>query len=1179
MDLTGFEREAVDAWRQGRPFIANDGNIPENRKPEVRLRSEILRLFVLERLSEDLAGASAGALTLRGAWIDGRLDLQDARNLQGGAVCAIILENCLIPDPMVLSEGHFGRLSLMGSRIHSLEAQHARFDGAVNLSLVRSAEEEGSCTGCDRDGVAKGACGVNLTGAHIDGDLTARDAIFCAPPEDTEVDYSAGGRPYAVVLRNGEVTGDIIFQPGFRAIGGVMLGASIIGGSLYMQGAHLCAEAGHALDMSRVKIAGSILLSGLFRPGHPATPFRAEGSIRLYGAHVAGELYMAGAKLALSERGDPSNRDTAVMAFMAYIQQRVRMTAAYDERRKEASIRFESAGRLVFIGAVLGGLELSGVSLSMPGVSDLALDMTEATIRGAFSIQNLLVLGPDGQDLTLDSVIKGRLEAARMRVEGVFSLINTQLEHSGPETSCNLHSANIGGECRILGTRIHGNEGAASLSIEEGSIDGWLSIGDCSFQGQVRLLLCKVKSVLSLDSLTIEARGTTAMAANGVEVAGNLQLGIQANGHVFLGMAIVKGRLVVNQLALTGMPHLMPHLYLEGASLGGVTIAKTGNGNLPALEARATLPSDQLGSMRQLNLACYPGWKLVEARSARDAAAVFAMLWDGARQVVPLTGASAPIHVLNQKRRPRLNRSTVHEYLKLFCHFVWGEDGAFHIVDRREDLEAAGLDPAAHHAELSLETEKAGAEWRVRAIVFYASHFFSAVFRIQRSGMVIMENDLLLNHPSSGPVRLPSAQEYRTPFRRLREEPSRHAEPGTSGGATAEGEAIGAAIEAWPLHPAIAGAWTEVAEASAKRVRSGLQRYYDDNLKITVNLVAVNTGFLDDSGGENWGQRVHLNMQGFAYGQLDSADPPPTLVEQLIGPPRQGLQKWELRRTWLQLQRPIAAKWRTPDEFDSEQHARVARIYRSAGRMNDAREIVSDQLRVEGNLKAVASMRRYWKQSLAAGTAGMLLLYVASVPPILSVLGGLGLFALLLFGPFALHRLYGLTAGYGLRPLNAIATFLVLLIIGWVGVLAANRDVLAMPAVQIFGVETSPVVLADFRDREQILYAETSLGRDVVEEPYPPRSTPMPSGALRSLGLLGGRSATPIACGELIEPFLYAADIFIPLLDLRQEMRCSPRESATAWQWAKAIYAVLGWIVTSLTILTITGVLRERLEK
>jgi len=59
---------------------------------------------------------------------------------------------------------------------------------------------------------------------------------------------------------------------------------------------------------------------------------------------------------------------------------------------------------------------------------------------------------------------------------------------------------------------------------------------------------------------------------------------------------------------------------------------------------------------------------------------------------------------------------------------------------------------------------------------------------------------------------------------------------------------------------------------------------------------------------------------------------------------------------------------------------------------------------------------------------------------------------------------------------------------------------------------------------------------------------------------------------------LYAADVFLPLIDLRQETKCNPGAEHVGWQIAKALYEFLGWIITSLTILTATGVLRSRSE-
>ncbi|WAC47235.1 hypothetical protein OVA03_11015 [Asticcacaulis sp. SL142] len=71
-----------------------------------------------------------------------------------------------------------------------------------------------------------------------------------------------------------------------------------------------------------------------------------------------------------------------------------------------------------------------------------------------------------------------------------------------------------------------------------------------------------------------------------------------------------------------------------------------------------------------------------------------------------------------------------------------------------------------------------------------------------------------------------------------------------------------------------------------------------------------------------------------------------------------------------------------------------------------------------------------------------------------------------------------------------------------------------------------------------------------------------------------------LPCGNNIQPSLYAIDVFIPAIDLHQESQCeiSTRDSAVAWRWAKALYSLMGWLVTSLMILTVSGILRRQVE-
>ena len=82
------------------------------------------------------------------------------------------------------------------------------------------------------------------------------------------------------------------------------------------------------------------------------------------------------------------------------------------------------------------------------------------------------------------------------------------------------------------------------------------------------------------------------------------------------------------------------------------------------------------------------------------------------------------------------------------------------------------------------------------------------------------------------------------------------------------------------------------------------------------------------------------------------------------------------------------------------------------------------------------------------------------------------------------------------------------------------------------------------------------------------------------------RVANPIPCVLGINSYLFAADHFIPLLDLGQRDKCKVRERPMQlyqgdpyywWRLFLAVYEALGWVVTSLVILTFSGIMKREL--
>ena len=195
---------------------------------------------------------------------------------------------------------------------------------------------------------------------------------------------------------------------------------------------------------------------------------------------------------------------------------------------------------------------------------------------------------------------------------------------------------------------------------------------------------------------------------------------------------------------------------------------------------------------------------------------------------------------------------------------------------------------------------------------------------------------------------------------------------------------------------------------------------------------------------------------------------------------------------------------------------------------------------------------------------------------------------------FASVRLLGVLAhgvmrfgfGYLRRPINAVVTLIGAFLIGWLGVSTAeSRD--------MFVVAADPV--AGWVGPWSAAAAPDEAGHD----------PPIVMGSERPTA--ADTFVRDISCSHEISKPLYALDVLVPIVDLGEESRCEIRrfpapgrpvadpeprnllESAFAvldgplnhhrfWWWMKAIYAVAGWLIVSLAILTFAQVNRTEAE-
>jgi hypothetical protein len=228
----------------------------------------------------------------------------------------------------------------------------------------------------------------------------------------------------------------------------------------------------------------------------------------------------------------------------------------------------------------------------------------------------------------------------------------------------------------------------------------------------------------------------------------------------------------------------------------------------------------------------------------------------------------------------------------------------------------------------------------------------------------------------------------------------------------------------------------------------------------------------------------------------------------------------DYRLDWLARQGPPKAR----PSFKPEPYERLSRYYRSQGQYDDARRVARRKLDLERKLRAPIMLR-------------------------------------------PLFWMYAKLFDHGMGPERAVVVFLACIVAGAGGVsIAANGLELTLDPGRLHDrlgemapiqMRTPPVLVIDAAPVQPASRGDRPTFLDA------------PAGA-----------SDDLPCGGAVEPSIYALDAFIPALDLKHERRCSVSEApeAVGWRFAFAAYSILGWIITSLTILTLSGILRRRAE-
>ena len=233
--------------------------------PRYTIRAELLRELVLGRSGERLDPLG---VRVHGARITGMLDLTHVP-----AAVGIELRGCFFERTVLLVSAHLPWLTLAGSHLLALDCDGLRVDGDVALG------DGFTATGAGDYGA------VRLFGAHIRGQLNVNGARLT-----NESGPALVGDGLHV---EGDVFGGGFVATGYGELGTVRLPGAHIIGQFNLNGAELANQAGPAFIGDGLHVEGGLVLA----EGFTATGHYERGAVRLPGAHISGQLNLAGATL------------------------------------------------------------------------------------------------------------------------------------------------------------------------------------------------------------------------------------------------------------------------------------------------------------------------------------------------------------------------------------------------------------------------------------------------------------------------------------------------------------------------------------------------------------------------------------------------------------------------------------------------------------------------------------------------------------------------------------------------------------------------------------------------------------------------------------------------------------------------------------------------------------------
>jgi hypothetical protein len=763
-------------------------------------------------------------------------------------------------------------------------------------------------------------------------------------------------------------------------------------------------------------------------------------------------------------------------------------------------------------------------------------------------------------------------------------------------------------------------------------------------QSQRRFATCIDAKALRIDG------DFTLGGKRGTQLRGRVNLAemqVAGNAHLCgLGFAHPKN------MDLQGKNDSDDWMSLEATQVGGRLTVEALTWNLASSRADASdLEHDAFlqGPWRFGTIACYPDALIAEQQ--RPDAIVRAIFFpkglagSGPCHFV-LDGTSAAIHGLNRASPSPLQLDSAEKrlaYLAFFCDNVHGDEGPFRIITcldsaRMEDL-PAGEGPVRPHQftdpeEKQTETEGGAIAWDHDVTVIYAAHVFGATMQVRQDGMVEMLEDWPIRAlkeelpVDKGMLRAPLMPHWLKTVRYTRN-------LGVFGWRRAR--------DARSLLLAKRAALATVTMSSQLPRKVNLSRlrcaFMDDEFGngwgLTEGLRLAVVGFhcdhVEHTSEQNSARAIAPPVTENSSTKMPAIGEATTHFSEAIDQGATHKKNATTNRLqWLHMQfaRQPVARWRarlagmllamggavplasgllrqlaeplvrhrpliTSKDFAPQSWDVFAMSDLRAGEREKGHAIIIDRTRQSAKI-AAEQMRKalrtrwglFWSAGIPLAVFGLwILAYPDQRDDWRAAALTLAVIGVSQAAPIILRIgdwLFRWGFSYGLSSARALRTIVLLLALGT----AATHLARTGSVISGGGEWDSRIWISDPATGERILRPEIALVLAVdYDADAKVDGRPVTRGPVLS-GNVVFADAAPCIYG--VTSSLYALDVFVPVLDLDQESRCTIREQQEGsegsdpyawWRYAKSLFEILGWIVTSLTILTISGVMRRDMER